>query len=86
MGAETQTEDPRDPVHPVGGTELEIHEDVCAKLNNGVRTLFQGECVRSGHRHTHKTHKRKHGNSGARETRAAGQGQVCGLLEPVQSQ
>lgn len=54
---------------------------MCAKLNNGVRTLFQGECVRRGHGHTHKTHKQKRGDIGAsEENRAAGQGQVRGLL------
>lgn len=81
LDTQTQAEDPRDLVCPGGGTELGIHEEMCAKLNNGVRTLFQGECVRRGHRHTHKTHKRKRGDIGAsEETRAAGQGQVHGLL------
>lgn len=82
-----QTEDPRDLVHPGRGTELGIHKDICAKLTNGVRTLFQGECPRRGRTHTCKTHKRKRGDIGAsEETRAAGQRQVCGLLQPVHSQ
>lgn len=47
LGAQTQAEDPSDLVRPGGGIKLEIHEDICANLNSGVRTLFQGECVRA---------------------------------------
>lgn len=59
-----QAEDTGDLVHPDGGTESEIHVDICAKLDNSVRTLFQGESVRRGPRHARKTHKRKHGGGG----------------------